>query len=443
MRKSLLVVTTLVFALVSSSIQAQSLISTVQLDLPNQIMVAIGSNLGPNPTVFMGAPTGALDQLNVTDSGPSFVVADLVTTTPGTYVVVVVNGPSVGFANVTIGPQGPEGPAGPPGPDNPNIITEIDNTGLGVNALANNTTGLGNTATGGRALFLNSTGSRNTSIGEDALLNNSTGNDNTAEGNGALFANTTGNDNTAVGNRALFLSSGGGNTATGDDALSVNTTGNNNTAVGKGALFANTTGSHNTAIGFQAGFNAAFGGDNNIYIANPGQFLGSGVIMIGEQGIQTSTFIAGISGATTVPGSTVFIDTNGKLGTIASSRRFKQDIHDMDSASSALMHLRPVTFRYKKAYANGERPLQYGLIAEEVAEVYPELVVHNDEGQVQTVQYHKLNSMLLNEVQKQHRQIQRQDERIQVQKEQLADLMGRLARLEQVLATQHSLAAVK
>ena len=181
-------------------------------------------------------------------------------------------------------------------------------------------------------------------------------------------------------------------------------------------------------IGFWAGIRATTG-DNNIYIANLGQPGDSGVIAIGEQGVQTDTFIAGISGATTgLPGTTVLIDANGQLGTISSSRRFKQDIHNMDQASSALMRLRPVTFRYKKAYANGERPVQYGLIAEEVDEVYPELVVKNEEGQVQTVEYQKLNSMLLNEVQKQHRQIH--------------ELTERLAQLEQVLTEQRALAGV-
>ena len=458
--------------LFTPAVPAQSLISTVQLDLNNLVLVAIGSNLGPNPSVLMGAPTGALDPLNVTNSGPSFVVADLVTTAPGTYLVAVINGASVGFSHVTIGPQGEQGPPGPPGPNNPNIITEVENTALGVGALISNNGGVGNTATGGRALLLNSSGSSNTALGVDALFNNTTGNENTAAGNRALFANTTGNDNTAVGNGALFTGNGEGNTAVGHWALFVGTTGNDNTAIGKDALFANSgdgntatgrsalrsntsgsqstamgegalgqnlLGSSNTAIGFEAGFNVT-SGSNNIHIANPGQFTESRVIKIGEQSVQAGTFIAGISGASTAqPGSTVLIDTDGKLGTIASSRRFKQDIHDMDHTSKGLLHLRPVTFRYKKADTNGERPLQYGLIAEEVAAVYPELVVHNRKGEVQTVQYHKLNAMLLNEVQKHYRQIQRQDTQIQAQKERIVDLTERLARLEQVLTAPSSL----
>ena len=165
-------------------------------------------------------------------------------------------------------------------------------------------------------------------------------------------------------------------------------------------------------------------GNNNIYISNLGGAGESDTIRIGDASHVGGAFIAGVQ--VVAP----------------SSRRFKQDIHDMKSASSRLMHLRPVTFRYKKEYANGDRPLQYGLIAEEVAEVYPELVVKNDEGQVQTVQYHKLNSMLLNEVQKQQSQIEKQEERMEAQQEQITALTEQLAELKQVLTTQRSLGAV-
>ena len=154
----------------------------------------------------------------------------------------------------------------------------------------------------------------------------------------------------------------------GVDALRDNTTGLFNTAVGGSALINKTTGNHNTAIGYVAGLSATTG-SNDIYINNPGQAGDNGVIAIGEQGIQTEARIAGIFG-TMIAGGMVSVDGVGRLGTLPSARRFKENIHDMDSASSAVMRLRPVTFRYKKAYANGERPLQYGLIAEEVAEVY-------------------------------------------------------------------------
>jgi TolA-binding protein len=138
---------------------------------------------------------------------------------------------------------------------------------------------------------------------------------------------------------------------------------------------------------------------------------------------------------------TVMIDTNGQLGTISSSRRFKEDIQDMGDASSSLMRLRPVTYRYKQPYADGSKPLDYGLIAEEVAEVYPDLVVTNKDGQVQTVQYQKLTPMLLNELQKQNQHTQQQDETIRQQQEQnrqqqeqIRKLEARLAALEAMLS---------
>ena len=507
MVKSLLFVITFVLSwvLLTPVVEAQSLIATAQVDLDNQVIVLIGSNLGPNSTVFMGDENGTLDQLVLLSSGVSFAVAQLGTTAPGTYVVLVVNGASVGFADVTIGtvgpegtqgpigppgpegpqgpqgipgpegpigpmgpeglqgpqgipgpegpigpmgpeglqgsqgipgpegpvgPMGPAGPQGPPGgPNNPHVITEVDNTALGINALVNNITGTGNTATGAEALRSNTTGIGNTVTGFDALRSNTGGDANTATGSSALTSNTTGSFNTAVGRSALNKNTtADNNTAMGRSALASNTTGISNTATGFESLRDNTIGNNNTAIGFEAGSNANLG-DNNIYIANAGQVGDSGVIAIGVQGVQTDTFMAGISGATTgLEGTAVLIDANGQLGTIDSSRRFKEDIHDMSQASNGLMHLRPVTFRYKKAYVTGNRLLQYGLIAEEVAEVYPELVVHNDKGEVQTVQYHKLNSLLLNEVQKQHRQIQ--------------ELAERLAQLEQALIQHPSLEVV-
>ena len=224
----------------------------------------------------------------------------------------------------------------------------------------------------------------------EALRSNFDGFSNTATGRDALFANTTGGQNTAMGeDTQRSNTTGNTNTATGVSALQDNTNGERNTAIGASALLRNTTGNDNIAIGVGAGLNQT-SGNNNIYIDNPGLANESNTIRIGDATHVGGAFIAGVQ--VVAP----------------SSRRFKKDIHDMDQASSALMRLRPVTFRYKKAYANGERPVQYGLIAEEVDEVYPELVVKNEEGQVQTVQYHKLNSMLLNEVQKQHRQIEDQ-----------------------------------
>jgi hypothetical protein len=177
----------------------------------------------------------------------------------------------------------------------------------------------------------------------------------------------------------------------------------------------NTTGSNNTAIGDLAGSNQTTGSDN-IYVANAGVAMESNTIRIGTPGTHTLTYISGITGTDVGAGaSMVVIDANGQLGTMSSSRRFKEDIRDMDEASDGLMQLRPVTFRYKKEHAGGERPVQPGLIAEEVAEVYPDLVTHSAEGEIQSVQYHKLTT-LLNELQKQQKHI--------------ADLTARLESLE-------------
>ncbi len=309
------------------------------------------------------------------------------------------------------------------------IITEgdpTDNTALGVGALISNTIGSGNTATGASALSSNTAGSFNTASGFEALFSNTTGERNMASGTrpvgwlafsttgvGALFSNTTGSRNTVNGDTALFSNTTGSlNTASGFFALGDNTTGERNTASGVGALLRNTTGSSNIALGFEAGENLT-AGDSNIYVGNLGVVAESNTIRIGDSSIHTSAFIAGIE--VVAP----------------SSRRFKQDIHDMDRASDNLMQLRPVTFHYKEEYDSGEGRLQYGLIAEEAAEVYPELVVYDDTGKVKTVEYQKLPAMLLNELQKQHGKIKEQEAVI-------TELTERLSRLEQVLSAPRS-----
>jgi hypothetical protein len=282
--------------------------------------------------------------------------------------------------------------------------TGFFNTAVGTQALVNNTAGASNTAVGSGALFFNSIGTGNTAVGSDALGGSpvpTTGNNNTALGMDALRLNNTGNNNTGLGNSALISNANGNNnTALGHNALSANTNGNNNTALGHNALNSNTTGNRNLAIGFAAGQNLTTG-DHNIDIVHTGVAGESGTMRIGGVN-QTRTFIAGIRGVQTglANGVTVLIDSNGQLGTISSSRRYKQEIRDMGEASSALMRLRPVTFRYKQPSEDGSRPLEYGLIAEEVADIYPDLVTHTPDGAPETVQYHKINAMLLNEVQK-------------------------------------------
>ena len=258
------------------------------------------------------------------------------------------------------------------------------NTGIGAATLFANT-GDQNTATGAAALFSNTTGLNNTANGAFALLNNTVGGNNTANGQEALFSNTTGNANTAVGGVALFG----------------NTVGAQNTAVGDQALHNNTTGSVNTALGFLAGSSLTTG-DNNIDIGASvvGVAGESNTIRIGSTDI-TDTYIRGISGATASGGAAVFVNGNGKLGTMTSSEGFKDEIKPMEKASEAILALRPVSFRYKKEIDPQGIP-QFGLVAEEVERVNPDLVIRDSQGKPQTVRYEQVNAMLLNEFLKEH-----------------------------------------
>jgi hypothetical protein len=282
------------------------------------------------------------------------------------------------------------------------------NTAIGASALSFNTTGIGNTAVGGEALRANTSGFFNTASGFEALAGNSTGFFNTANGNDALFLNTTGSENTATGSSALDNNSTGSqNTATGRFALGFNTTGSENTSTGFNALVNNTTGNHNIALGFRAGGDLTTG-DNNIDIGNPGVAGESNAIRIGKQGIHEATFIAGISGVTVAGGVTVIINGNGRLGTIVSSERFKDAIKPMDKASQAILALKPVTFRYKKELDPDGIP-QFGLVAEEVEKVNPDLVARDEQGKPYTVRYEAVNAMLLNEFLKEHRKVTEQE----------------------------------
>jgi len=284
-----------------------------------------------------------------------------------------------------------------------------NNTASGANSLASNTDGGGNTANGADALSSNTIGVENTASGANALRDNTEGGQNTASGVSALRENTTGGANTASGAGSMQRNTEGfNNTASGTAALFSNTTGSFNTVSGTNALRYNTTGSGNIAIGDAAGFNV-IAGDGNIFIGNDGVILDSNTTRIGQEDRQDRAFIAGVQGVITGTSAViVVIDSNGQLGTISSSARFKEEIEDMGEKSSGLMQLRPVTFRYTEATVGGDRPVQPGLIAEEVAEIYPDLVVHDSDGEIQTVQYHKLIPMLLNELQKQERQIEEQ-----------------------------------
>ncbi len=317
------------------------------------------------------------------------------------------------------------------------------NTASGMNALLSNTYGHDNTASGSNALRFNTTGSANTAIGSRALYSNPTGVGNTATGYQALFSNTNGSFNTASGIDALSSNTlGSSNTASGYRVLRFNTTGIRNTAFGANALFANTTGDENIGIGEDAGASWTTG-DRNIAIGNGGSPGESLTTRIGSS--QTRAFIAGIRGVTTglanaIP---VLIDSNGQLGTASSSGRFKKEIRDMGDLTERLLELRPVVFRYKQEQEveSGEVPLEYGLIAEEVAEIFPDLVVYDEEGLPFTVRYHLLSSMLLNELKKQAREMKELRERLEGQTgahqrelekhaSDLAALRGRLIELE-------------
>lgn len=245
---------------------------------------------------------------------------------------------------------------------------------------------------------------------------------NTAYGYATLSSNTTGFNNSAFGYDALaFNTTGWDNVANGSYALHLNTTGNNNTADGNNALYNNFMGSNNIALGSYAGQNIT-NGSNNIAIGNSGLSTDSGVIRLGASGAQSATYIAGIHGVTASSGVEVFINSSGQLGTVTSSRRFKDDIRDMGSASAKLMKLRPVTFRYKQVAESGAHPLQYDLIAEAVAKVYPDLVQYDKAGKPFTIYYHLLTPMLLNELQKAHRQAATQQSEIALLRKENADV---------------------
>ncbi len=221
----------------------------------------------------------------------------------------------------------------------------------------------------------------------------------------ALLANTTGFFNMANGSNAMIKNTTGSyNVAEGLNALRFNTTGSINTAVGLSALLNNTTGGANIAVGGSAG-SALTTGSNNIDIGNSGVAAEAGKIRLGTKGKQTSTYVAGISGVTVAGGVGVIVDTNGHLGTVVSSARYKDEIKPMDKASEAILALQPVTFRYKKELDPKAIP-QFGLVAEQVEKVEPDLVARDEDGKPYTVRYEAVNAMLLNEFLKEHRKVE-------------------------------------
>ena len=285
-----------------------------------------------------------------------------------------------------------------------------DNTATGLRGLFSNTSGSNNTATGVYSLYSNTTGWYNNAVGAYALAHNTEGNYNTANGYGALYFNTEGEQNTVTGFAALYRNNTGpANTANGHDALLNNTTGNFNTANGRLALSGNTTANNNTADGAGALQGNTTGHDNTALGFEAGSLVttANNVIAIGAAGanVSNSCFIGNIFGATASGGTAVFIDSSGQLGTTTSSRRFKKEIKAMERASETILSLKPVTFHYK---SDATGTPQFGLIAEEVAEINPDLVVRDENGEIYTVRYDAVNAMLLNEFLKEHYKVQEQ-----------------------------------
>lgn len=271
-------------------------------------------------------------------------------------------------------------------------------------------TGNLNSAFGLSALGSIGSGIENSAMGYGALQNNSSGDRNTAIGSTSLFGNVSGQGNTAVGYRALFSNTGNGNIAIGHDALANLATGSDNVAIGPGA----------------AGFKTS--GSGNVYIAaSPpfGDYNESGSIRIGSN--HSRAFMAGIHGATSSGGVGVFVGPDGQLGTLTSSIAFKDDVQEIGDRSRALYGLRPVTFRYRSDVAD-PTVLQYGLIAEEVAEVAPELVQYDAEGRPYTVRYHFLVPLLLNELQAEHRRVEVWEARLEALENRVEVLESRLER---------------
>jgi hypothetical protein len=351
------------------------------------------------------------------------------------------------------------------GPPDPTSSDSLFNTAGGTAALSQNTTGQYNTAFGGKALSNNATGDYNTAVGGQALLHNITGRDNTANGGNALYSNTAGgsntafgvdalgsntiaNSNTAIGAEALFSNTeGANNTANGGNALYSNTIGSDNTAIGNNALANLLWGDHNTAVGSQALSSYGYGNDSNIavgfqagsnlvngidniYLGNPGHQEEYGTMYLGDQARTASAYIYGVkgnAGAYPASGTPVLIDAYNQLVVPVSSARYKSDIAPMGTHSRGLLQLRPVTFRYKK---DTQRERQYGLIAEEVTKIYPELVTRNAAGEVESVRYHELIPMLLNEVQQQQRQLASLKATVKQLQERDSVMTARLERLE-------------
>jgi Chaperone of endosialidase len=429
--------------------------SLVHAQPPNVVVSDVSGNTAMGTDALKSQPTGTIGEFNNTAAGISALQANTSGYLNSAFGAGALES-SNGTANTAVG-------AGSmvittTGSDNTAIgaltlwhnTTGSGNTAAGINSLSDNTSGTYNTASGVNSLYSNTEGGSNVAAGYQALEFNTTGNNNTGTGASALQNNTVGRGNTASGFQALYSNTTGAfNTVSGTNAL-YNNNGGQNTAIGYEALFRNTSGQYNVAVGSGAGINVK--GSNNIDIGNPGEAsdgatAGSGVIRIGRQSpaLQSSTYIAGIYDNSSVNGIAVVIDSNGQLGTVRSSERLKTAIAPMGLNTANLKQLRPVTFRYK---ADPRGTLRYGLIAEEVAKVYPELVVRDENGRIDGVRYDELAPMLLNEMQKesegtasklaaQSATIELQDAKIRDLRQQmvkLADLGAQMADMRAALA---------
>jgi hypothetical protein len=313
------------------------------------------------------------------------------------------------------------------------------NTAEGNNALKNLTTGVGNAAAGWFSLFSNTDGSFNTALGAGTLLSNvgdqnmGFGIQNTAIGALALFSNATGSQNTAAGALALLNNTTGvGNMANAYSALYSNTTGFFNSATGTNSLANNTTGAYNTANGYQAlgsnttgYFNTALGHAAGANIITGDRNICIGAMIYGVDGVNDTTWIGNVYDSVTTARQ-VYVNEDNKIGTLSSSRRYKEEIKPMDTASETLFALKPVTFRYRKEI-DRSRALSFGLIAEDVAQVSPELITRDEEGKPQTVRYEAVNAMLLNEFLKEHKKVEELRSTIAQQKNEFQSAIAQLS----------------
>jgi hypothetical protein len=295
------------------------------------------------------------------------------------------------------------------------------NTAVGFFSLRGDSTGNFNTAIGVGTLLAN-TADDNTATGAAALLSNSTGSGNTANGYQTLFNNTTGFGNMASGYQALYSNTGGIlNTAFGALALTANANGSNNTAIGQRTLF-NSTGNDNTAIGSLAG--SGITGSSNVCI---------GANVSGDPGVSNACYIGGIFVQTSAGGAPVFVNVHNQLGTMTSSKRFKEEIKPVDKASEALFELKPVTFHYRKEI-DPKGTSQFGLVAEDVEKVNPDLVVRDKEGKPYSVRYDQVNAMLLNEFLKEHKAFVQEQRKVQELEKQIEKLAAGLHKVSAQLA---------